>query len=138
MITNKEVLEVLYRAEARLVDPDVDYDYVNGRRCTCGHIYAAIDGSIGSPFGRPHGVYAEVIMATARALGFRDGRDACAAAWYVSDLHEGVSVDVHEGLRVLRQAIATIEAQQERDRLDVLAQARAVVDDAEVREQVPA
>jgi hypothetical protein len=162
MISDGEVLEALYRSRAHLTGA-TDFEFGDWETCTCGHIYAGTNGRVASSGTRvlyPRvGRYEEVIAATARALGWKGSvevypRDS--PVIYVSDMTTAIArkrpeaqtaievgleydVEREDALAVIDEAIATIEQRQEADRLDVLAQARSVVDAVESeRETVPA
>lgn len=139
-------LEVLYVARARLTRGRAEFEFVNWTTCTCGHIYAAYKGRKASServvAATRDQQFADVIQAVARALGWDgdvvynawgpENRAAWAAA-YVSNYSRDAATsrfEMHrdDALVVVNKAIATIEARQERDRLDVLAQVRAIVD----------
>lgn len=132
-------LEVLYAAKARLENPRTKWEFTHFTTCTCGHIYAAATGRRGRESKQVlralETKHADLMVAVARALGYEDA-DAEGAVWFVSDatydLKPGDQLNVsrQHGLAVINEAIAKIEAQQEKDRLDVLAQARRIVDNA--------
>lgn len=138
-----EVLERLYEARETLSDDTHSYDYTNWRLCACGHIYTASTGHVadrGTDVRAPaHETYQEVIMTAARAIGW-DGQgsphrtEVQVAVMYVSHyagiLTEGGSSRA-AAVRVVTRAIEKIEQGQERARLDVLAQTRAIIDNAE-------
>lgn len=143
-------LGVLYAAKARLENPRTKFVFTDWTSCTCGHIYAAAHGRKASSQsavanGRNR-IYVEHIMAVARALGWRDqGRATCwgkspeaYAAAYISNVtsHDADEASNHvarkDAIKVIDTAIHAIEAQQEQDRLDVLAQTRTIIDNAVV------
>jgi hypothetical protein len=73
MMDDVNVLEVLRAARARVQDPENLFDFNDWTVCTCGHIYAGATGqatTFGANVTQPIGAYAEVITATARALGW--------------------------------------------------------------------
>lgn len=157
MVSDREVLEVLYAARARLENKRTKFDFGNWTTCTCGHIYAAATGGRARSEDRVAATederYGAVIQTVARALGWKGEQEgawantpASWAACYVSnytffdtDCVAGYSkVERREALRVVNEAIARIEAIQEKARLDVLAQARAIEDNADVNVEVVA
>jgi len=150
-------LEVLYAAKARL-EGDAEFVFVDWTSCTCGHIYAA---AMGKEADRPIQVqgwersvdekYAQVLITVAEALGFQYDPDirvmthASQAACHISDFTiQCKPADADRGtgredaIKVIAHAIAAIEAQHEQDRLDVLAQAQQIVDNADVATEVTA
>lgn len=157
MITDGRVLEVLRATRSRLEDPEQEFIYTDWTSCACGHIYAAAYGhkatqpvfvaAAMSPW------YSDLIQHVARALGWDGGpcggharvpganKEGAWAAAYVSDY----TFDALPGLAgrkgalcAINDAIGVIEAKQEKDRLDVLAQLRDVVADVELDTAVTA
>lgn len=130
------VLEALQRAERRLDDqPFVFSDWT---QCTCGHIYAGANGreAAGSRAVRDAtGIYAETIVAAARALGLKGATILPVdAAQYVSDYTRRITAEElgdayllggqpvpevnaaitrEHARRVIREAIDKIEAEEE-------------------------
>jgi hypothetical protein len=145
---NVNVLETLYQARESLTDKP--FAFTDWTHCTCGHIYHAAEGRwasygafVSDPerYAHPSAVYAEVIEAVARALGWT--RDSCPPQDFVSietrkmaKIRERGSVLPpvvrEDALAVVNKAITTIEAADEQARLDVLAQAAQVVNGAEL------
>lgn len=157
-IRNSEVLEILRNAEQRIVNPDIEWVFSDWSSCTCGHIYTAAMGTVGSSdvvFDEidDETVYGQAIIAVATSLGWRYedetyhdptiGRRgygpyeydnmAKAAAGFVSDYtyaaaggrahmnpsgSESTSnIEREDALRVVRGAIASIEMQEDKDRV---------------------
>lgn len=143
------VLETLYAAKARLENNRLAFFFEDWKTCTCGHIYAATTGRKAVDDFRvtePTGAYLEALQTIVSALpgggaGYTAHPDDL--VWAVSDYTEQLAedddcVEREHALQVINEAIVVIEAQQEADRLNVLAQAAAVVDAVPVDEQVVA
>lgn len=144
-------LEVLHTVRDRLEGRN--FNFASWRSCTCGHIYAAANGSTtrlvtNTPITDPReGPYTEALKAILRAHDYSDmGRSPARA---VSDLTNDIATKAQlktnasrpdyraAAVKMFNKTIAMLEAEQQQDRLDVLAQARAVVDETPPPEETP-
>jgi hypothetical protein len=151
-ITSSQVLETLYRARTTLSDPNEPYVFTNWAQCTCGHIYAAATGARAdrpadvAPRTRDERymdpVYAAALAAVAKYNGepYADPYGVSNRTASTADLN-GIPFDAVDAknaayrsaaLQLVNTAIAKIEAEHETNRLDVLAQTRRIVDNADV------
>lgn len=135
-------LEILRRARARLTGGGL-FAFGDWNICTCGHIYAAATGREDDEWtvlaGLRRNAQLRDIFATVASVLGRDDQDHREPYVFVSDL----TVDLDDpddptpaGSRdravvLIDRAIAAIEAQHERDRLDVLAQTREILNAAD-------
>lgn len=155
------VLEVLRAADARLADEGEEYDFANWTACTCGHIYAAANGGARADDRRPvcapqvHGsrltadLYEQALSAVAEANShtaymtkgnaarFAVTNATLALARDVAGADYGGAGYRNAARALVLNAIWMLEDRYERQRLDVLAQTRQIVDGAS-RELQPA
>lgn len=131
-------LEILMTARATIKDGE--WNYGNWNECTCGHIYTAIVGRSISEDEVLGNMDHPILMEVAVALGFMPSliNRGTTAGDYISQMTSVEFSDPEraDGLRVVDEAIARLEAQHEAARLDVLAQVKEVVDNTVVKEVV--
>lgn len=137
-------LEILQNARAAILHED--WQFGNWNQCTCGHIYRA---AVGNQYVTEGDVLDNMnhpaLQEVAFALGWTGmklprGRIGCTAGDYISVFTQQVGKSTGssgnprraDGVEVLDQAIAKIEAEYEAARLDVLAQTKDVIDNVEV------
>lgn len=152
-------LEQAREALRTLTDPSEDYYYSDWSECTCGHVYKAATG--GKTFAAPlaHGMdwdkaeplFAAIVRANdlpmnKRPVDYRLGvRLAVAVSEATYDramedhnvpnaTHEYDDAYRQEAIKLLQATVAMLEAEQEQARLDVLAQARGVVEAVDMSE----
>lgn len=136
-------LEILRSARASIANED--WQFGNWNQCTCGHIYRAAIG--GTRQSVTEGEVLEnmnhpVFMEVAVSLGYSgDGLSGVglSAGDYISQYTEysrqfnrDSTPDREDGIVVIDRAIASLEAEYEANRLDVLAQTKDVIDNVEV------
>lgn len=137
-------LDILKKARVSIANDD----WVFGRwnKCTCGHIYSAALGRDVDEYTVIHDMNHPALVEVANLLGWDNGKSTplVNAGIYISDYTDSGLIDAdsspddgpsrESGIIVIDEAIAKLEAQYEKDRLDVLAQMRKVVNDVKVED----
>lgn len=132
-------LDTLKQARASVLNQEWNFGYWN--QCTCGHIYgSAVNGGklesdeyvITDDMNHP------IFMEVAIALGYTPTAYRTAAGWisdYTSMIankrDHGGNVMREDAVKVIDRAIEALEAQYEKNRLDILAEAKEIVDGVE-------
>lgn len=141
-------LEILRATRASIVDPEHQWDFGWWPSCTCGHIYRATTGHEAEDSegvidrenvdDRVRDAYREIarVLGLEPIEGFKScdvyGRAISDATFTRADTAIEDEVKREHALSLIDDAITALEAEQERNRLDVLAQARNIIDNAPV------
>lgn len=145
-------LEILYAARQSIANPRTKWDFSDWTSCTCGHIYRAANGGrkASTPGQVTHTTKQKVLDAfnevsrvlelPVRSLPSGERMFDIAISDATSDRAPENANDVtrEHALSLIDDAIAALEAEYERNRLDVLAQTKRIVDNADLPEPVTA
>lgn len=143
-------LEILRAARVTIADDAVAFQFLDWKQCTCGHIYRAANGGRGAdgfePYWGSGGAVDQKVLEAYKGIvrvlsipmpdedhAFRDYARAISHATTRLANTAEVPVEREHALSLIDDAITALEAEQERNRLDVLAQARRIVESAEVQ-----